>query len=388
MPSTSPIPLDNANAMTEWKEILALASDVHSSFVTGARRFFGKITLVSDLLSSTQKSLDSLRKMTDYGMARLAVCGTFSSGKSSFLSSFFSKASIEISDFVDLGGISRKHMFSTIVGKEKHYKTLIPSHPNQTNACPLEIFPSNNDSVNVQFEDGTDFKATAAQAPFEELHRALFSYATTLEGADESRPEHKGKPVRCVQLFLRNVPRNVVFADLPGIGGTGRRFDDRVHQYLTEADGIIFVTSAIKELDDDELELLRAIWQIAERRGIPVVPLMSRIDCCPQWKEVLEKNDNLISEHIPGSSLRFTGVSAHYDLVADHLRRSVNSHPENTRNAVSGAIKEFSDKSNMGNVRRIVRDLIAKSNLSRILRMLESLNRVTQPCLNFSRRTQ
>jgi len=218
---------------------------------------------------------ESSRSKMKSQLITIAVCGAFSSGKSFLISALVDR----------LKWYERKSSAEDIFEDEPSdmFNTFLPSSPEQTSSCPLDVIPSPGEDLSrfeVMFDDTKTWEdKSGVGAKDDEISRMMLAYATDVEQWRVTRPAQDiSRNVIRARLFVGKMPIPAVIHDLPGIGGAGEVYLESVHKALREADCIVYVASAIKELTDVELDLLRFVEEIAGQNKTKVFFVLSQID--------------------------------------------------------------------------------------------------------------
>ena len=126
----------------------------------------------------------------------------------------------------------------------------------------------------------------------------MLTYVTEVDQWRGARPTTDlSRNVVQARLFVADTPLPAIIYDLPGIGGVGgEAYLKTVHEAVRRADCIVYVASAIGELSDAELDLLRFVEEVAEKNRCPVFFALSQIDRESEWRRVLEKDNRFLSE--------------------------------------------------------------------------------------------
>lgn len=228
----------------------------------------------------------------------VAVCGAFSSGKSFLVSGLLDrlkwyKRKSQDADFFESKGVDV-------------YSPFLPSSPEQTSSCPLAVKPTSeeNSRLEVLFSDTNVWEnITEPYTGEDDIQRKMLAYLTDVEDWRNARPvKDLPREVKTANLYIPDMSLPAVIYDLPGIGGAEEEYLKIVHQSLREADCIVYVASAIKELTDVELDLLRFIYEIVEDTKSPVFFVLSQIDREPNWRKVFEKNNQFLETYFQKSA--------------------------------------------------------------------------------------
>ena len=187
-------------------------------------------------------------------LINVAVCGAFSSGKSFLISALINR----------LKWYERKSSAEDIFEDQKvdGFITFLPTAPEQTNSCPLDVVPLPEEDLSrfeVMFDDTKKWEdKSGAGSSDDEISRKMLAYATDIDQWRVARPAQDiPRNVIRARLYVGKMPIPAIIHDLPGIGGAGEIYLDSVHEALRKADCKVYVASAIKELNEVELGLLR-----------------------------------------------------------------------------------------------------------------------------------
>ncbi len=244
-----------------------------------------------DLLENNP--VERVRRKIKSQLMNIAVCGAFSSGKSFLISGLIGRLTWyrpqagEVSPFFEDEEIDA-------------YSSFLPSSPEQTSSCPLAIIPGEENRSRFQvFFDDTKSWEDKSEPYFDEseIQRKMLAYVTDVDDWVAARPQKDlPRKVSQARLFVNSVPFPAIIYDLPGIGGAGDEYIEVVREAIVQSDCIVYVASAIRELSEAELDLLRFIDDVSEKNRIPVFFVLSQIDRERDWSKVKNKNDKFISQ--------------------------------------------------------------------------------------------
>ena len=226
-------------------------------------------------------------------LINIAVCGAFTSGKSFLISGLIGK--------LDWYRREKASFFSEDV--KDGYSSFLPSSPEQTSSCPLVVIPNEEDDscsrLEVLFADSQVWEnKTDPYISEDDVKRKMLAYVTDIDEWNDARPR-KDLPRSVVRarLYIGNTPLPAAINDLPGIGGAGEEYLETVHEAVQQADCAVYVASAIRELSETELDLLRFVEGVAKVNQIPVFFALSQIDREHDWQKVLRKNNKFLSQY-------------------------------------------------------------------------------------------
>ncbi|MEO7841378.1 MAG: hypothetical protein ABIU06_18705 [Anaerolineales bacterium] len=251
------------------------------------------INLVDTIKELEPSPFERSRSKIKSQLINVAVCGAFSSGKSFLISALIDR----------LQWYERQSSAEDIFEDQKTdgYITFLPTAPEQTNSCPLDVIPFPEEDFSrfeVMFDDTKQWEdKSGVKAKDDEISRKMLAYATDIDQWRVARPSQDiPRNVIRARLFVGKMPIPAIIHDLPGIGGAGEIYLNSVHEALQGADCIVYVASAIKELTDVELGLLRFVEDVSEQNKTPVFFVLSQIDREADWKRVQDKNNQFLRE--------------------------------------------------------------------------------------------
>lgn len=252
------------------------------------------INLVDTIRELDLSPFERSRSKIKSQLINIAVCGAFSSGKSFLISALIDR----------LEWYERQSSAEDIFEDQKTdgYITFLPTAPEQTNSCPLDVIPfpeQNSSRFEVMFDDTKQWEdKSGIGSKDDEIARKMLAYATDIDQWRIARPSQDiPRNVIRARLYVGKMPIPAIIHDLPGIGGAGEIYLHAVHEALQGADCIVYVASAIKELTDVELGLLRFVEEVSEVNKTPVFFVLSQIDREPDWQRVLDKNNQFLKEY-------------------------------------------------------------------------------------------
>jgi GTP-binding protein EngB required for normal cell division len=104
------------------------------------------------------------------------------------------------------------------------------------------------------------------------------------------------RPPRRVDVFHpAELLRKVSLVDTPGVGGFDQTYTKIALDVLDQGAGLLFVADSSTALQPAELDFLAQ----AERRRVPAVFALTKIDAHPEWPAVLSANQKLVHDHAP-----------------------------------------------------------------------------------------
>lgn len=287
------------NHSTEYQDAFESCEAIINSVEALSTRYQELLAPDAIILANTIRQLggnpfDRARRTMKSQLITVAVCGGFSSGKSFLISAIVNR----------LAWYTRPSTVDSLFANDTQdaYATFLPTAPEQTNSCPLDIIPAPDGTrsrFEVLFEDTEQWELIGGgNASDDELSRMMLAYATDIEHWRSTRPAtHRARKVLRARLHVANMPIPAVIHDLPGIGGAGELHQATVQEALKSADCIVYVASAIKELTEAELCLLRVVEEISDIRSTPVFFILSQKDREQEWQSVQRKNNQFLNEY-------------------------------------------------------------------------------------------
>lgn len=312
-------------------------------------------------------ALRRLRTRVSTTLINVALLGYFSSGKSFLLSGL-------------QGGLDLVDVPASDPDGEpgEKYVGLLPSSPVPTTACPASVVPvdgqaevdaSGTGFLRVRFTDAPpDEWEDVGNSPAPSVVAAYAMHAADI--ADRLRP-HRGREVAEVELQLADTPLPAKFYDLPGVGSPNPVHDTIVRRALLEADCYLYATPADRTLSDEDLKLIRDLYdhcllsgpQGRRKRVVWVVTAIDRADHYdlrnqPAWKATVDRNNQYLKEN-------FTLPSGEPDLgffgggfIAVSAAREARAAKLAAEGAEAASHRER-NKSKMDELRQALEDLIS-----------------------------
>ncbi|RME58326.1 hypothetical protein D6779_06645 [Candidatus Parcubacteria bacterium] len=269
--------------------------------------------------------LQSLRARAKSELLTIAFFGAFSAGKSFLISGLINR----------LDWFSHDYHGRTI----DRYVPLIPGSPRSTSSCPLAVEPAADDKMTddmffVMFDD------TGKWEKREPVHHVIIqSYVTELPNALASRKaSDRQRNVVKARLIIQNSGIRARLYDLPGTGSVGNKYAEIVYSFVQQSDCMVFVASAEKTMGEEQLELLRYIYEHHKASHKPVFFVLTQIDKHDDfdtasgklvWQDVLEANNEFLRDYFRISQRRadegfiadgFIPVSPAYEAKGTKLK--------------------------------------------------------------------
>ena len=244
-------------------------------------------------LGGNIRAIGRLRTRAAPALINVALLGGFSSGKSFLLS-----------------GLQRGVELKRVSTADK-YIGLLPAAPTPTTACPATVIPveaggqpdaNGRGFLRVRFVDTEDWEDIGnSPAP-----PVVAAYA--MEQADiTARLEHHWtRDVAEIEILLSEVALPAKLYDLPGHGSPNAIHDQVVRRAMADADCFIYVANATRSLSENDLELIRHLYDHYTTSGgkwvVWVVTAIDRamdlgLDDQPAWKSTVDRNNSYLQEN-------------------------------------------------------------------------------------------
>ncbi|MFE7135941.1 hypothetical protein ACFVIM_34335 [Streptomyces sp. NPDC057638] len=245
-----------------------------------------------------------LRTRAASSLINVALLGYFSSGKSFLLSGL-------------QGGLDVIQVPTEDGDVDDKFVGLLPSSPIPTTSWPFSVVPV--DSQSGVDPSGTGFlRVRFADAPPDEWEDVGDSPAPAVVEAyameegdvvNRLRP-HRAREVAEAELLLADAPVPAKFYDLPGVGSANTTHDAIVRRAMLDADCYLYVTPAHRTLSDDDLGLIRALYDHCLLPGqnnqpkrvvwaVTAIDLAANLDRHnqPAWKATVARNNRYLREN-------------------------------------------------------------------------------------------
>lgn len=238
----------------------------------------------------------------DSELLRIAFFGAFSSGKSFLISALSNKVTY----------VTRTENKK----QQEYYSSVIPTSPRPTSSCPLAVEPlpstEREDKFWVFFDDRNTWEEKQPAIP-----AVIQAYATDLPNTSINRvtTRDRNRQVLKARLGVASAPLAAILYDLPGIGSTNFNHDKIVREFVQQADCIVYIAHVGRTLGNDDLELLRHVYEHHKTTGKPVFFVLTQIDKASDldeisgkliWEEVRDANNEFLrkyfSDHETGKS--------------------------------------------------------------------------------------
>ncbi|HXC82111.1 MAG TPA: hypothetical protein VNV62_09700 [Trebonia sp.] len=264
-----------------WSEELAAAS------------VFSTTSVVSDEVGTT---LAHLRTRAASTLINVAMFGTFSSGKSFLVSGL--QGHLEVVEVPSDGFVAEK-----FIG-------LLPSSPEPTSSCPAQVVPvaecsgfetSGAGFLRVLFTDSPEWEDICnSPAP-----AVLAAYATATGDVSNRLRAHWDRDVAQVEILLSEFMIPAKLDDLPGYGSPINDHDVIINKAIVNADCFIYVTRAVRTLDDKDLSLIGDLYTHCRAWKKRVIWVLTGIDEATQlnhrnevaWRTILAENNKYLADN-------------------------------------------------------------------------------------------
>lgn len=379
-PAHNPInsTLLNATRQELYKDLKGICAEILNSMIEVVTEF-DKLKVSSAKKSSKSsynlELLQSLTSRAESELLTIAFFGAFSAGKSFLISGLIGR----------LDWFSHNHLGKTT----DQYVPLIPGSPRSTSSCPLAVEPATqrdmDDQFWVVFEDTQKWER---RDPV--INVIIQAYVTELPNALSNRkPSDRQRNVDKAKLIVQNSQIPARLYDLPGIGAVGNKYADVVYSFVQQADCLVFVASAEKPIGEEQLELLRYVYEHHKSTQKPVFFALTQIDKHDDfdtasgklvWQDVLAANNEFLRDYFRIDKRKadegfiadgFIPVSAGNEAKGTKLLEA--NHPEG---------KTFLKNSNMQTFRKNLADyLISTSGPTHLTEIVLEANRALTPLI-------
>jgi len=154
---------------------------------------------------------------------------------------------------------AQENFVLTIVGKAKRGKSTLLNAllgRKDDQVAPIDRLPAS--SAISRFRWG---ETEQAQVTFRNGQHETIPFSRIREFVTEELNPNNGRQVDVVDVEgpFAGLERDLVLVDTPGASSLHEYHDDLLHAFLPQSDAVIFLVTARMPLDQDELELLRAL---------------------------------------------------------------------------------------------------------------------------------
>lgn len=258
-----------------------------------AASVFSTTSVVRDEVGVT---LAHLRTRAASTLINVAMFGTFSSGKSFLVSGL--QGHLEVVEVPSDGFVAEK-----FIG-------LLPSSPEPTSSCPAQVVPvaegsgfdtSSAGFLRVLFTDSPEWVDICnSPAP-----AVLAAYATATGDVSNRLRAHWDRDVAQVEILLSEFMIPAKLDDLPGYGSPINDHDVIINRAIVNADCFIYVTRAVRTLDDKDLSLIGDLYTHCRAWKKRVIWVLTGIDEATQlnhrnevaWRTILAENNKYLADN-------------------------------------------------------------------------------------------
>lgn len=268
----------------------------------------------------SQEVFDIFRERANSELLSIAFFGAFSSGKSFLIS-----------------GLNDKIDFFEYEGRDQ-YAPLLPASSRHTSSCPVAIEPLSNkkkkDRFWVWFEGAEDWEQKSPA-----IEAVIQAYVTDLPNAKTKRLSNKDRTRNVIKakLGIASAKMKARLYDLPGVGAIGVNYEKTIHEFVEQADCLVYIAWAVRPLDEKDLDLLRVVYNHHQATGKPVFFVLTQIDRNWDyetasgnigWEEVQQANNEFLETYFSTSDGKpntvfigdgFIPVSAAIEAKARHF---------------------------------------------------------------------
>jgi hypothetical protein len=245
------------------------------------------------------RTIGSLRSRAASALINIAFMGAFSSGKTFLLSGL--QGGLEYTQVsVGDGQVSDK------------YIGLLPSAPTPTTTCPTTVVPvgaaghldaGGRGFLRVHFADNKEWADVGNS-----LSPVVVAAYTMAEADVTGRlDQHWNREVAEVELLISEYRLPAKLHDLPGYGSPNAIHEAIMRGAMADADCFLYVASATRTLAEDDLELIRVLYQHHKNSGgskrvVWVVTAIDRaidlqLDNRPAWQATVDRNNRYLRDH-------------------------------------------------------------------------------------------
>lgn len=275
-------------------------------------RGLSELSGIPEISESGQKCAVELQRLRTHAMStliKIAVVGSFSSGKSTLVSALAGK--LEVSQVTDVDG----NLAERVIG-------ILPIAPGPASACPARVVPvsggtkvdaSGRGFLRVRFVDSPDWEDIAANPD----PKLLAAYAASSADRGRRKEEHRQREVAEAEILLSDCEIPAMIYDLPGYGAAEDPYRNSIVDAIYDADCFIYVTRASRPLAKDDLEIINFLQKTRWRKRVIWVltgiddAIQVDADFIPGWHSILREDNDYLAEYFGdsdgGSGVAFIG---------------------------------------------------------------------------------
>jgi len=300
-----------------------------------------------------------LRTRVASTLINVALLGAFSSGKSFLLSGL--QGSLELVRVSTGDGLSA----DKFVG-------LLPSSPVPTTACPASVVPVDEGSpfdasgtgyLRVRFADSDDWENVGNSQAL----AVVAAYATQDANVTDRLRAHRDREVAEIEILLSGSKLPAKLYDLPGYGSPNPIHDIIVRTAMADADCFIYVSHASRSLSENDLDLIRFLYEHYMLSRKRVVWVVTAIDSAmhldhqniPAWQATIARNNAYLRENfvLPDGEPHLGFIGEGFIPVSAALEAHA------AKFAAEGAeasARRHAAQSRMDSLRQVLADLITR----------------------------
>jgi hypothetical protein len=246
-----------------------------------------------------ESALRALRVRTASTLLTVGMFGAFSSGKSLLLSGL-------------QGGLVVRERENDLGQTVEQFISLLPSASKVTTAVPAHVLPVDKEGdvdasgrgfLRVRFidSDADDWEDVGNSPP----PAVLAAYAAADGDRANRIGEHWDREIAELELTIEDFRIPAKLYDLPGYGSPTPTHDQIVKAAMFEADCFIYVTHAARTLSENDLDLIRQLYQHCRTGRKRVLWVVTAIDTAlqvdhtgaPAWRDTVEQNNIYLREN-------------------------------------------------------------------------------------------
>jgi hypothetical protein len=238
-----------------------------------------------------------LRTRAASALINVAMFGAFSSGKSFLVSGL--QGRLEVIEIQGTDGLFAEKFIG-----------LLPSSPEPASACPAQVVPveedvgfdtSGNGFLRARFIDSAEWQEIGnSPAP-----AVVAAYAMASADVSNRLPRHRTREVVEVEILLSNFMIPAKLYDLPGYGSPLSAHDTIIKTAMHDADCFIYVARANRTLAEEDLDLIRALYDHCRAWKKRVIWVLTGIDTAtqlnhlniPAWRTIIDRNTRYLEEN-------------------------------------------------------------------------------------------
>lgn len=234
-----------------------------------------------------QAVFDRLLERANSELLSIAFFGAFSSGKSFLISALNNQVNFVTDE------------------RGEYYTSLLPASSLPTTSCPVAVEPLPTKETEHKFWVYFEDQPTQGEQKSPVIPAIIQAYVTSLPNSLPNRISQKDqrRTVYKAKLGIASAALRARLYDLPGIGAIDKSHDKTVREFVQQADCLVYIAWAQRPLSNDDLELLRHVYEHHKRTGKPVFFVLTQIDRNDKyeptsgktaWEDVRDANNEFL----------------------------------------------------------------------------------------------